>query len=292
MIPILDLGKNAVAPAKLASVYKDACSHISVAKMIQQHLSSDYDIRQVALESLDLSGSKNILDAGCGFGYFTAGLQGVVPNRAQVLGIDIHPENKVHFLRACKKANFRGKFISSGINYIHDLPNESYDLIISSFSMYFFPEAIEQFARLLKKEGTYVIITHALPHMHELTTFVKALLQSEGINWDGDLPYESLIRKFSSENGEQLLTPWFSDIQQSYCKSSLVFPDGDYNSLLDYFRFKHRFFLPEIKQHKDEFIQLLLEEVKGEMKRLGAFEITKDDAVFVCRNPIFNKHTK
>lgn len=285
MIPVIDFKKGNFGPDKLAKVFSDTCAHIGVAKMIQAHLSNKNDIRKLALQSLDLSSCKKILDVGCGFGYFTQGLEDRIHPNAEVLGIDIHPAYENHYLKTCKKANLKGKFIGDGIAEVTKFPEKSFDLILSSFSFYFFPEYIGRIASLLKNDGICVAITHAVPHMHELTSFVKALLHLRGIGHSGDLPYESLIRNFSSENGKELLNPWFSDIQRQYCKSSLVFPDGDYDSLLKYFKFKHRFFLTENKNRTDELIGLLLEKVKKEMKLYGKFTITKDDIIFVCTQP-------
>lgn len=276
-------------PGKLAHVFSDACSHIAVARMIQEHLSNKQDIRKVTLQYVDLTQSKDILDLGCGFGYFTSGLKGYVHPEAHVMGLDIHSGNEIHFRKSCEKAGLKGSFVAADISWIKSLPPNSVDLIISSFSLYFFPEYIPYFSRLLKKNGHCIIVAHAVPHMHELSFFVKALFQSRGIDYGGELPYESLIRNFSSENGMELLKPWFDTISSYGYQSSLVFPDGDYESLMKYFKFKHTFFLPENGNNTDELIQLLLDKVKEEMKMHGKFLITKDDIIFICSDPKYSE---
>lgn len=285
MIPVLNFGNGVMHSAKLARVFSDACSHIAVAKMIQAHLTNKDDIRKLALQSLDLSQSKKILDVGCGFGYFTAGLAGRVHPEAEVHGVDIHAANKIHYLKACEKARIKGQFSSDGVTLINSMPDHSFDLIVSSFSLYFFPEQIKNLARLLKNEGHCVIITHAVPHMHELTKFVKEVFAIHGGDHSADLPYELLISKFSSENGAEKLAPWFASIQSAMCKSSLVFPDGDYDSLRKYFKFKHPFFLAEQGKKTDQLIDHLLGKVHAVMKQQGHFTITKDDMIFICSKP-------
>lgn len=289
MIPVLNFGNGVVHSTRLAKVFSDACTHIAVARMIQAHLTNKNDIRELALHSLDLSQSQNILDVGCGFGYFTAGLEGRLHRHARVLGIDMHPDYEIHYLKACQRAKLQGNFMADDVTCIRSLPEKSYDLIASSFSLYFFPDQIGHLSSLLKDDGVCIVITHAVPHMHELTGFVRALLQEKGIRIVGDLPYEALIRNFSSENGQELLDPWFADIRPITVKSSLVFPDGDYESLRKYFMFKHPFFLPALGDQTNDMIDSLLDNVKQEMKKTGQFTITKDDMIFICTQP---KETK
>ena len=71
----------------LANVFKDAKKHQEIAGIIKDHLQPKTDIRQLALDGLDLSSSKRILDLGCGFGFFTEALKGRVSNDAIITGV-------------------------------------------------------------------------------------------------------------------------------------------------------------------------------------------------------------
>jgi len=266
----------------LAEVFSDTLSHIAIAKIIKTHLTNSSDIRKIALQTPDISKAQTILDVGCGFGYFTGGLKGFVHPDAEVTGVDMHVSYEKHFLESCRKTGLKGKFDSNGIAMIKQFDNRSLDLVISSYSLYFFPEYIGRISNLLKEAGHFVVIAHAIPHMFELTSFVKEVLDDEGIGFLGELPYESLLRNFSSENGMELLMPYFSHVESFTYKSTLIFKDGDLDNLLKYFRFKESFFLPENDINHEQLIRIVTERVKNEMKLNGQFNITKDDCIFIC----------
>jgi len=59
----------------LAEVYSDANLHLSIAKILQKHLLDEKDIRELALNRFDFSEVKSIIDLGCGFGFFTRGVE-------------------------------------------------------------------------------------------------------------------------------------------------------------------------------------------------------------------------
>jgi len=104
----------------LAQVFGDANLHLSIANIIQKHLCNGKDIREVALNVLDLSKKKNIIDLGCGFGFFTRGLIGKVHHNAKITGIDRHSRNKQLYLSACKYSGLKGSFTQMEYpEYIH-----------------------------------------------------------------------------------------------------------------------------------------------------------------------------
>jgi SAM-dependent methyltransferase len=270
----------------LAEVYGDISSQLEVARIITSHLNKKGDIRQIALRTLELSGVTSVLDLGCGSGFFTEGLNGLVHPRASVTGIDVHPSYEGHFLKTCGHTGLQGVFDGNGIDTIKTYTTRSYDLALSSYSLYFFPGHIPRIARLIKPGGHLVAITHAVPHMIELTSYIKKILEEEGIDYHHELPYESLIRNFSDENGTELLAPWFRKVKKYRCKSTLEFQDGEINSLLKYLKYKEAFFLPENDFNHEDMINVIAGRIEQEMKRTGRFSITKDDFIFVCTGPV------
>ena len=270
----------------LAEVYGDISSQLEVARIITSHLTKKGDIRQIALKTLDLSGAISILDLGCGSGFFTEGLNSLVHPQARVTGIDVHPSYEDHYLEACRKSGLQGAFDGNGIDTIEAYNKRSYDLALSSYSLYFFPGHIPQIAGLIKPGGHLVAITHAVPHMIELTSYIKEILKEEGIDYHHELPYESLIRNFSDENGTELLAPWFRKVKKYKCKSTLEFKDGEINCLLKYLKYKEAFFLPENDFNHAAMINVIAGRIEQEMKRKGLFSITKDDFIFVCTGPV------
>ncbi|MEN8226360.1 MAG: class I SAM-dependent methyltransferase, partial [Bacteroidota bacterium] len=151
----------------LAKVFKDAGKHREVAGIIRKHLTDDIDIRQQALNGLDLSGAKRILDLGCGYGFFSEALKDRVHKDAQLTGIDRYPEYEWFYFQSCANAGISADFYSDGIHAVEKLKNNTYDLILCSYAMYFFPEIIKRISRILKVDGHFIAITHAIPHIPE-----------------------------------------------------------------------------------------------------------------------------
>lgn len=266
----------------LAEVFNDTESHLKVAKIICDHLVNFQDIRSMALKKVDFSNVHNILDLGCGFGYFTRGLKGKVQSNTIITGIDCHLKNKELYLNACSETGIQGNFISKGISYIKSIDSNSIDLILCSYALYFFPEYIEEIARVLKDNGTFVVITHSQPHMKEFTQYVKEILFNEGIECREPLPYESLIKGFSNENGEELLSAGFINVRSINYIGRLVFDSNDVESFKSYFKFKRSFFIPCKETDIDDMSAIIMERMKNDLKRFKKFEISKNDVIFVC----------
>jgi ubiquinone/menaquinone biosynthesis C-methylase UbiE len=160
---------------------------------------------------------------------------------AIITGIDCHSKYKQLYLKACSDTGIQGNFISDGISVINSYSPKSIDLILCSYALYYFPEYIEQISRILKEDGIFLVITHAQPHMKEFTRYVKDILYNEGIECREPLPYESLIEGFSNENGENLLSARFLNVQSIKYIGRLLFNHDDIESLTAYFKFKRSF---------------------------------------------------
>jgi ubiquinone/menaquinone biosynthesis C-methylase UbiE len=273
----------------LARIFSNAEKHRVISDIIQRHLIPVKDIRKIAFSKINLSGAENILDLGCGFGFSTEGLKGFVNKGSNVTGIDIHSHYESYFLDSCETAGFKGIFRCADARTIKAEKPETFDLVISSFSLYFFPDMIELIARTIKKSGHLVAFTHAIPHMIELTSFVKNYLLSEGIGHFDVLPYEKLIGNFSDENGITLLSPWFRKVEKYKCKNTLVFKPHEFEDLLTYLTFKEPYFIPDNNHDTEPLIHAIAEEILRVMKREGEFKITKDDCIYICSKP---KHSE
>lgn len=266
----------------LAQVFNDTESHLKLAKIICDHLVNFQDIRSIALEKVDFTNVHNILDLGCGFGYFTRGLKGKFQPDTIVTGIDCHLKYKQLYIDACLETGIQGNFNSHGISSIQSIDSKSIDLILCSYALYFFPNYIAEIARILKDNGTFVVITHVQPHMKEFTQYVKDILYNEGVECPEPLPYESLIEGFSSQNGEELLLIDFLNVRSIDYVGRLVFKNKDIESFINYFKFKKSFFIPCKETDVDDQSVVILERMKNDLGRLKKFEISKNDIIFIC----------
>lgn len=276
--------------SKLADVFYDASSHRLVASIIRDHLTNRRDVRREALNGFDLSGVKTILDLGCGFGFFTEGLQGKVSAQASATGIDRHEKYAKFYADTCQKVGIKSRFSSSGISSINKFRSGEFDLILCSYALYFFPEFIPEIARVIGDDGVFIAITHARPHMKEFTTMVRQALASRKIPYPNALPYESLIDRFCDENGEKLLSPWFRKILKKTYMSEIVFQRVDYEGFEEYFRFKRSFFMPEKEADEEALMEYILKKVKEHLDEKGSLHITRDDAIFICSQPVKKIH--
>ena len=275
----------------LAKVFQDADKHRKIAGIVAKHLSNKEDIRGQALNGLDLSGSKSILDLGCGFGFFTEALKDRVHPEAKISGVDRYPEYEWFYFQSCEKAGIKADFLSNGIKVIEQMDDHSFDLIICSYALYFFPEAIHHISRILKDDGVFITITHAMPHMQEFTAYVRGILKKNGVIVTIDLPYETLISRFSDKNGAEMLQAYFSKIKVMKYKANLVFGMGDHEDLVSYFNFKQSFFIPENIDPDDELHHKVVAGIKQDMEIKQGLKITKNDVIFVCLGPNHNTST-
>lgn len=130
-------------------------------------------LKKVVSKQLDANKlSFNILDAGCGEGYYS---QKTFENtQSQIIGTDI---SKFAIKRAAKKYKDNFYFVSS----VYQLPiaPNSVDLILSIFS----PIHSTEFGRVLNSNGIVVVVGPAQNHMKELAELL----------YDNFRPHESKI---------------------------------------------------------------------------------------------------
>ncbi len=136
----------------------------------------------------DAVGGKRIatvLDAGCGEGYYTAGLKSAVAAQnpdVRVYGIDVSKD-------AIHAASLRDRTLRLAVASIFDLPDadKSIDLLINLFA----PYDDKEFARVMRDGGTLVRVFPAERHLWELKAAVY------------DVPYENEIDTFRLEGFTQ-----------------------------------------------------------------------------------------
>ncbi len=272
---------------RLAEVFENPTMHLAVARIIQEHSTNPQDVRLFALEGLSLQSRQDILDVGCGFGFFTLALKGRVKKGAKIQGIDRFVSYREPYLNSCVMAGLKGRFSGSGVKSIGSLPSESFDLVLCSYGLYFFPEIIPELSRILKPEGVFVTITHAENHTKELISFVKEIYKTLEIRAPRILPCEKLVSNFSDKNGKPLLSRWFEQVKQKEYISSLVFNSDSFKNLKTYLLFKRPFFIPEEVEDKDSVFDEIIIRLRRKLE--PEFRITKNDSIFVCEKPLKNK---
>jgi SAM-dependent methyltransferase len=272
-------------PAAIQSVFGDIPGHRAVAGIIRSHSTNSRDVRRYALEGLDLSACGDILEMGCAFGPFTETLQGRVSPDGVAVGVDIVEAYEEPFLEACRRAGLRGRFLPEGVPVVRSFPEASFDLVLCSFALYFFPEVIPEVARILRPGGLFVVITHDRNNMGELADLIRRTLMQQGDLPGGRLPVEDIVARFSAENGRDLLAPWFREVEMLDYRNTLVFPPSDIPQILRYIHFKSPFLLTGTRRTVPELTALLEEELQQWIRSAGNIRLSKDDRIFRCRLP-------
>jgi ubiquinone/menaquinone biosynthesis C-methylase UbiE len=275
---------------KIRKVFRDVQKHLAIAQLIRRFSTNKEDIRKTALMQADLSNCQNVLELGCAFGAFTEALKDKLHPEAKITGIDIIPEYKPFFLEACRRAGYSGIFSSSGIDKIKKSPDGSFDLVICSYALYFFPEMIPEIARVLKKDGLFITITHSHKDMREIVGIVKKILRQNNLLADNQsLPIEIIFEQFSAENGGKLLHLFFGRITAIDFKNTLVFQPQEIDHFLDYFQFKKSFFLTGTEAHNKAIINQLMLELRDLAMKKSLVTMCKDDKIFICSQPLNTK---
>jgi ubiquinone/menaquinone biosynthesis C-methylase UbiE len=280
--------KECLLSSKINEVFNDVDSHQMAAELIMRHSTNKADIRKIALQDLDISACRNILDLGCGFGLFTEALKGKVHPDAVITGVDAIGKYEPLFLNTCAEAGIEGKFILSDASFIENFKDKSFDLILCSYALYFFRETIPHISRILTEEGIFVTITHCENNMEELIDAAKDVLKNEKIFQLNKLPVEIIIDKFTSRNCHSLLSPWFGRVVTKNYNNSLILGQDEMKCLIEYFRFKSPLFLTDTG-HGEEITPLLAYHLQKIIHSRKLFTMNKDDIICICSSPFHQK---
>ena len=242
--------------------YSDLPVHKLISEIIRKHSANKADIRDIAHGLVDWSDVRTILDVGCGYGWFEQGLEGPFDF---VAGVDYLQENRDEFLAVARRIARDAAFTRVRLPSPLDFPAGRFDLVVAAYSLYFFPEAIGEIARVLRPGGTFLVITH-----------------SEGMLEEGECFFsfnnlKKVIRGFSAENGEKLLREHFGSVTSVDYANSLVFDRGETEDLAMYIDFKGAFI------SKDVVPEHAREAMIGFLKKEGRLSFNKNDRIFVVK---------
>ncbi|HVN71927.1 MAG TPA: class I SAM-dependent methyltransferase [Desulfomonilia bacterium] len=275
----------------IRKTYEQVDWHRRCKDIIQEYALNALDIRDAALDGLDLTEVREVLDLGCGYGFFTERLSGRLNSGAHITGIDvIEKNNRDNFMNMVNLMGCTGTFIQGSADIIRDMPDNGFDLIVTSYSLYFFPHLIPEIARILRREGVFIAVTHSKHALREVTKFVSAGMKMAGIEPPDDLKIHELFEAFSLEDGAAQLTPYFQDIDRAVYKNSLLFPFNRFHDFLEYINIKKPLFFKEVLEDQpakmDDVMAAFTKTSYEHARENGKVLITKDDGIFRCRLPI------
>ncbi len=269
---------------KIISTFAKPSRHRASSEIIRRHSTNREDVREVALSNIDLGSVHDVLDLGCGFGFMAEVIAARVAPDARFLGIDACSENSSSYLECVKASGRDCEFSHYQISDTLPWGDRSFDLVLASYSLYFFTDIIPEIVRVLRPGGIFITITHFLDSFSEL---YRAANLSEK-----DTPMFKLISRFPAENGEKILTKYFTSVERiDYC-NMLNFRKKDLKDLLEYTRFKLPLMAlgPDLRDRSSTDVNLppkMERTIKDTLLKEKELNINKCDAVFRCRGPIW-----
>jgi SAM-dependent methyltransferase len=278
----------------IRKTYEELTWHCRSKDIIQAYALNTQDIRGVALGGLDLTHAGAVLDLGCGYGFFTEMLASRLRPGTKIMGIDmVNHRNKETFLDTLTVKGCMPSFIQGSADMIRDMDGASFDLVVASYSLYFFPHLIGEIARVLRTGGVFITVTHSVHSLKELTSFVPFAMRAAGIEPPADLRISRLFKAFSLENGHALLSPHFNDVECIVYENSLAFPLDRFEACIDYLDTKKHLLLKEVADSHpakfDEVLSVLIKSLFDHARAHGKVLITKDDGIFRCRMPVHGR---
>lgn len=272
---------------ELADIFGDIQAHIEAGRFIRANSLNQQDIRDFTFSGVDLRGCRNVLDLGCAYGFFISGLANRLDPDAVVQGVDLWPGCEEPFIEACRRAGFSGRFHLPIQPIGRQYPDASFDLVLCTYALYFFPEALQEIARLLRPAGLLIAVTHNYPHMQELAAIVRKLMGEHRGGPVGPLPLEKLCRAFSDTNARQLLAPLFAEIEEKRYENALLINAYSLPDLIRYLCFKRPLFFPDEPLFDNRFItKVVASYLRTLLTRQQSLTISKSDTVYICHRPL------
>ena len=248
--------------SEIIKSYSDFPFHKRIGELIRAHSQNKQDIRDVARSLVDMKNVHTMLDLGCGYGWFEEVLEGQLD---LVLGIDCLKENEEAFLENAERIAKRAVFKRMTLPRPTEIETECLDLIVSTYSLYFFPEVLPEVVRLLCPTGTFLVITHSESMLKEGEPFFEFNR------------LKTVIGHFSAENGEAILRKHFRDVRFVDYPNTLLFNKDESDDLARYIDFKRGFI------SRQAGTEVVKDKMLEELRKEGEMAFNKNDRIFLAR---------
>lgn len=248
--------------------FSDSSEYLEISKIILQHSSNKKDIRKVAVEGVDLSFAKEVMELGCGVGSMHRDLTKYISPNARFLGVDGSSENEKAFKEVVVESGRRPEFMKLAIDNILPWPDNNFDLVVCAYSLNSFVQIIPEIARVLKPNGIFLTIAHSEKSFVELNKLLGVKLEGSNVI--------NLSKHFAAENGYDLLKIHFKEIESIEYINNMHFGFDDLSDLKKYMQFNLPFLIFEKDMEKTLISNLMQKDLI----------IRNDDAIFRCRKPV------
>ena len=212
-----------------------------------------------------------VLELGCGDGTLWKENISGLPAQIHSLLSDISEGMLRDARRSLSQEDPRFSFQVFGCEKI-PCADRSFDRVIANHVLFYcedLPAVFSEVRRVLGEDGLFLCSTYGSRHMQEISDLVRRF-DSRIV-----LSAEKLYDRFGLENGRELLSPYFSDVQLLRYEDSIELDRAE--PLIEYILSCHgnqnQYLLDRYKDFR----------VFVEKQTAGGFHITKDAGVFLCR---------
>lgn len=130
-------------------------------------------------------------------------------------------------------------------------------------------ESLSEIWRVLKPNGRFYTTCGSRTHLQKIQALVEPYL--------GDVDYGGDPQRFGLENGREILSPWFSQIEMSLYEDKLVFEQAEPVLLYVFSEAEVRSKL--VGQSRRSFVS----SVEGQIAQHGAIEVQVEKGLFAAR---------
>lgn len=268
---MLDLIHLTSMEKSLKAQYQNATNISARIRLHKEFSHNQYGWFPWVFDQCQLQSGQKILELGCGNGAFWLENRTRIPHDTEIILSDISDGMLRDAKRNLSSENSQFSFYAFDCHEI-PFPDHSFDRVIAGHLLFYcddLPKVCKEIRRILKPGGLFLASTYGTKHMMEISQLVQ--------EFDNRiiLSAEKLYERFGLENGQQLLSPYFSDIQCTHFDDYIELDCAE--PLIEYILSCHGNQNQHILDRYKDFRAFV------EKKVQHGFHITKDAGAFLCR---------
>lgn len=226
----------------------------------------------------ELKENQKVLELGCGNGALWKENYKKLPEKTYVVLNDISEGMLRDTKRELLELESRKKQKVFDFDFhafdCHKIPYgaESFDVVMANHVLFYCEDVekvLKEVKRILKPGGTFICSTYGTKHMKEITELVQ------GFNSTIILSADKLYENFGLDNGEEILSQYFENIEKRLYDDSLVVDKAE--PLIEYILSCHGNQNQYILDRYKDFRTYV------EKKTRRGFRITKEAGIFICK---------
>jgi ubiquinone/menaquinone biosynthesis C-methylase UbiE len=236
---------------------------------------------------LELTGSESVLDLGCGNGFFLAPVARLLP-RGSVTGLDIAPGVLAAAHARFAEEGLVADWMEASADDLDEVSDATFDRLMANYMIHYVPDierCLREARRVLRGGGLFVLSTDSVQTMPEMYRVHFGAL--ERLRWPERLMKGTPKGRLSLENGASMLRAVFDHVRIVPYHDQLRFTDPE--PFMEFYTVGHNYCCARSRPAEDltgTMFEVLYEDVReqvsAQIRKNGAFCVTKSTGSFVC----------